>query len=75
MKNLDQAIIIWRFDDAPRKYQEFSKNGGDEDWIAFVPDNFKDEYIAWLDEGTSFGYCAVNEYKVKGGIIKIGCHA
>ena len=30
-------IKVWRFEDAPKKYRALSTNGGDEDWIAFVP--------------------------------------
>ncbi len=68
-------IKIWKFCDAPRKYRELSTNGGDEDWVAFIPDNMKDEYIGFLEEGTSFGCCSVAELEVPGGIIRIGAHA
>ena len=70
-----KAIIIWKFEDAPKVYQDHSQNGGDEDWIAFIPKHLKGEYIEFLEEGTSFGCCCVEEYDVDGGIILIGCHA
>jgi len=70
----DTFIKVWRFDDAPEEYQDLSNNGGDEDWIAFVPDWLSDEYIGWLEEGSSFGCYKVKEHVVDGGIIRIGCH-
>lgn len=71
-------IKVWRFVEAPKHYQNLSDNGGDEDWIAFVPQHIldaEDGYIGWLQEGTSYGCCAVNEYVVDGGRIFIGCHS
>jgi hypothetical protein len=47
-------IVIWRFEDAPEELQALSDHGGDEDWVALVPPNLKDEYIGWMDEGTSY---------------------
>ena len=71
----DKAIIIWKFRDAPKEFQELSENGGDEDWIAFVPDAFKGKYIGFLEEGSAFGCCTVEEHDVDGGRIYIGCHS
>lgn len=31
------AIIVWRFEDAPSLYREMSNNGGDEDWVVLIP--------------------------------------
>lgn len=31
-------ILVWRFYDAPEEYRALSGHGGDEDWLAFVPD-------------------------------------
>jgi hypothetical protein len=38
-----EPIRIWQFAAAPIELQAYSSNGGDEDWLAFVP---KDEYDA-----------------------------
>jgi hypothetical protein len=65
-------IKVWRFQDAPECYKMLSNSGGDEDWVVFVPDTLKGEYIAWL-EGTSFSYDK-QEYAVTGGTIYIGEH-
>jgi hypothetical protein len=72
--NLSKTILIWNFEDAPKEYQSLSNNGGDEDWIAFIPESMKDEYIGWMDGG-SFGCCCVDEHEVEGGIIRIGAHS
>lgn len=75
--NHDKAIVIWQFEDAPKQYQSLSQNGGDEDWIAFLPESFLRERMvpAFLEEGSSFGCYKVEKHKVKGGIILIGCHS
>lgn len=73
MKN---PILVWRFEDAPEQYQKLSPHGGDEDWIAVIPPDVTDAYIAWMDEGTPFGCCDVEEIKLEGGIrVRIGAHA
>ena len=69
-----KTILIWRFEDAPEEFQKLSQFCGDETWIAFVPDSLSDEYIGWLTDGASFAPCSIEEFKIKDGIIKIGCH-
>lgn len=73
--NTSRAILVWRFEDAPREYRDLSAHGGDEDWVAFVPDGLKDEWIPWMDSGSSFGCCDVSEHQVDGGVVRIGAHA
>ena len=60
-------IKIWRFHDAPKKYQNLSQNEGDEDWIALIPPHLADEYIGWLDSGGGFGGCFLGEFKIRDG--------
>lgn len=76
MKN---TIKIWRFEDAPKKFQNLSTNGGDENYIAFIPDSYlKDNYDSipsFFEEGTSFGICCVEKIKIKNGTILIGSHS
>lgn len=70
------AIKVWAFRQAPIAYQKLSTNGGDEDWIAFIPANIGLENPPlWMGEGTPFGYCNVDQYTVDGGTIYIGSHA
>lgn len=30
-------ILVWKFHDAPEEYKKLSDNGGDEDWLVYVP--------------------------------------
>ena len=71
---MNEPIRIWHFRDAPEEWQ-FSDNGGDEDWVAFVPATFTYGPPLFLDEGSTFGCCSVNRYVVDGGVVLIGCHA
>jgi hypothetical protein len=71
---IHKAIIVWEFHNAPEEYRRLSGHGGDEDWLAFVPDSLKDAYIGWLDYGP-FGCCDVSTHPVDGGVVKIGAHA
>ena len=71
-------IKVWKFHDAPTLLRELSTNGGDEDWIALVPNSYEGEYISWMQEGTPFGCCCVDKYThedYEGFEIFIGCHA
>ncbi len=46
--NIENAILVWDFDDAPEKYQKMSTNGGDEDYIFLVPNSFIEKHgIPW----------------------------
>lgn len=70
-----KTIFIWKWEDAPEEFKTLSHHGGDEDWVAFIPDSMKDEYISWMEEGTSFGCCDISEHSVPGGVVRIGAHA
>lgn len=65
--------LVWPFHDAPQVYKDLSPHGGDEDWIAFVPDGQHDKNPPWAWGG--FGISEVSEHEVGGGIILIGAHA
>lgn len=72
-----EPIRIWPFHDAPEELKRLSDNGGDEDWLAFVPQWIWDReggWIPFLDVG-HFGVAHVNKYVVPGGVVLIGCHA
>ena len=70
-----KTILVWRFYEAPQEFQALSGHGGDEDWLAFIPDAFGDEWIGWLDSSTSFGVCETTRHPVEGGLVYIGAHA
>lgn len=68
-------IQIWNWEKAPQEFKNLSCNGGDEDWVAFVPAEYRQESLIWMEEGTAFGCCSVHVIEVEGGEIHIGCHA
>jgi hypothetical protein len=68
------VISIWSFEDAPKKYQRLSEHGGDEDWLAFIPEQILDRYMPFLESPT-FGCCEVSVHPVPGGEVRIGAHA
>ena len=68
-----QPIAIWKFDDAPLCYSaEF--NPDDADWLCYVPENYFNDYIGFIEEGTSFGN-RVEEREYKSYAIRVGYHA
>jgi len=74
-KELKNCIRVWEFASAPKKYQQFSQNGEDEDWLALVPKKLSKDYIGWL-ESENFGCCSIRIYELKSGArIYIGSHA
>lgn len=78
MNNTPNHIRVWPWKDAPEELKQLSLNGGDEDWIALIPPKHKHTYTPWMEEGTSFGVCCVDEYEhpeLPGYTVKIGCHS
>ncbi len=71
----ERFVAVWPWDDAPKQYRALSTHGGDEDWVAFVPDRYRDLWIPWLDSGTPFGFCDVEIHHVEGGTVHIGAHS
>ena len=69
-----KTIIIWRFEDAPEDFRNLSDNGGDEDWVAFVPKELAKDYIRFLNEGIFSNAC--QQIIISGvGAVIIGSHA
>jgi hypothetical protein len=67
-------IKIWEFYDAPESYQRLSDHGGDEDWLALIPEGRERPY--WMEDGSWFGCCSVSEHKLAdGATVYIGAHA
>lgn len=74
---MSDPILVWRFHDAPQEFQDLSRHGGDEDWLAVVPASMVGDYIPWLEEGRGgFGVCDVEEHRLADGrAVFIGAHA
>lgn len=71
-------VMVYKFKDAPEVLRALSTNGGDEDWVAVIPEELAGEYFGWMEEGSAFGYCCVDEYDHlyrEGFKIRIGSHA
>lgn len=72
-------ILVWPFYEAPKELQDFSGNGGDEDWIAYIPKNIVAKYgdwIGWLETSSFDSMQEPQVYDLKSGArIVIGSHA
>jgi hypothetical protein len=74
----DKCIKIWSWDNAPDYLKNLSEHGGDEDWVAVLPPSYQEQYIPFLEDGSSFGYCEVSRHehpRLKGYQVRIGAHA
>ena len=73
---MTDPIRVWRFYEAPQEWQDLSPHGGDEDWLAHVPERMADQYIGWMEDGSRFGCHFVSEHRLEdGSVIRIGAHA
>jgi hypothetical protein len=71
---MEKTICLWRWDDAPAEYKALSTNGGDEDWVVFVPVSVVFNWTPnWLYNIDSCHEPQVIE--VAGGTVYIGSHA
>ena len=76
MNTSENTIKIWRFEDAPIKYQQLSTNGGDEDWVVEIPTGipYPDDFY-WLSCIDTCGIPQKYFTEDKLYIIYIGSHA
>lgn len=69
-----RALLIWEWRDAPGELRALSPHGGDEDYVAVVPEDVGQP--SWLESGSSFGCCDVSEHPLDDGRrVYIGAHA
>jgi hypothetical protein len=69
-----KAIQIWPWNDAPDFYKSFSECGGDEDYVAYIPERQTHSIPYFLQEGM-FGN-NVDRYKLAdGSMVLISSHA
>lgn len=74
--DITHGLVVWRFEDAPQYLQDLSDHGGDEDWLALLSPTLKDEWIPWMESGSSFGVCRVSRYELTdGSVVAIGAHS
>ena len=43
----NKHIKLWAWKDAPEHFRALSRNGGDEDWVALIPDEL--DAPSWLE--------------------------
>jgi hypothetical protein len=71
-----EPIVVWEFRKAPQEYRDLSPYGGDEDWLAVLPADYKDYTPGWIYSGSGFGCCDVSTHELPDGrIVCIGAHA
>lgn len=80
-QELQAAIIIWHFCDAPESYRKLSRHGGGEEWIGFVPKGMVPpwehaETPWWLNAlGADQTVNNMETYEVEGGTVYISAPA
>ena len=75
LENTPQSdhIKVWPFKSAPEELKALSQAGGDEDWLAVVPNRMLADYcISWL---AWLGSCRTERYPIAGAAVFIGQHA
>lgn len=74
-REVSEPILVWEFYRAPQEYRDLSPHGGDEDWVALLPAEWKDNTPSWIEMG-SFGCCDVSQHELPDGrVVCIGAHA
>lgn len=74
--DIDKAILVWPFYEAPLMLRAMSNHGGDEDWVALIGPDATDKDPSWAWEGSTFGCCDVQYEKLaEGFVLLIGAHA
>jgi hypothetical protein len=72
----NRPIKVWEFGKHPEWLDAYIGDRDDADWVALIPEHMADAWIGWMDEGSSFGCCHVEEYKLPTGeVIRVGHHS
>ena len=68
------TILVWRFHEAPGELRALSEHGGDEDWLALLPN---DDIPYWMECGTAFGSAGITSQQLPDDdrVLVIGAHA
>jgi hypothetical protein len=74
-------IITWEFHEAPEELQALSENGGDENWLTLIPQDYLHRNynsIPMFLQDSSYGCCNIEEHVIewegKKYLVLIGCH-
>ena len=73
---MPNMIKIWPWETAPKKYKKLSKLGGDEDWVVYVPGEYKNQVDVsqWIQAIDMLGE-PIEVMLESGDYIYIGGHA
>lgn len=77
---VNSAINIWHYDHLPGEIKEIMQLNAisdcDLDWVALMPEIYKDMWINWL-EGPAFGCSDVKRYPIDtiGYTLVLGYHS
>ena len=73
---MPNMIKIWPWETAPKKYKKLSKLGGDEDWVVYVPGEYKNQVDVsqWIQAIDTLGE-PIEVMLESGDYIYIGGHA
>ena len=74
--DITDAIIIWKWANAPEEYRVLSPHGGDEDWVIEIPESLQWYSGILFPEGSRWGCCSISQHESDDGLlILIGAHA
>ena len=75
----NNTILIWPWDSAPESLKILSHHGGDEDWVAWVPNSYR-QFVSY-DDGVLWSNvlprasCDCQEIEFLNGAVYISAHA
>jgi len=72
--NRSKFVKVWKVKDCPKEIMDCFENHDDIDYIAFVPESLRDDYLRFLEQ-PHFGCCNVEEHDVVGGKVVVGYHS
>jgi hypothetical protein len=76
MENIENAILVWAWDDAPKRFKDLSPHEGDEDWVALLPPSWNGVVPLWMEDGGRFAVCDLSVHPQEdGSAVCIAAHA
>lgn len=71
--DIQGSIVVWEWWGAPGELRSLSNFGGDEDWLALLPN---EDVPLWMEGGTPFASCKLRVYPLGDGrFVAIGTHS
>jgi hypothetical protein len=73
-----RSSLVWRFDQAPAALRDLFQQGGDEDYLAIIPDALETDWVTFNEEvfnNASFGCAHISRYECPPFVILVGTHS